>query len=96
MSGPRYTKESGNVNYVTMTNLENGSSKLWATVAMAWLFALVLLRELRAEHLHFRMRRNEWLANGDLQSQRQAAYSIMIESIPESFRYVRRQRKKAQ
>ncbi|KAG5192112.1 late exocytosis, associated with Golgi transport-domain-containing protein [Tribonema minus] len=74
--------------FLTMTNLPAGSESLWATVAFAWVFMLYLLHELRKEHLKFTALRNDWLANGDLPSQRQAAYSVMIESIPEAFRCV--------
>eukprot|EP00953_Heterococcus_sp_UTEX-ZZ885_P039527 20258-Heterococcus_DN1.PRE.2 len=86
-TGPRYDSKDGGVFFMTMSNLETGSNKLWATVFFAWVFSLYLLYTLREEHYYFSQKRNDWLANGDLASQRQAAYSIMVERIPAEFSY---------
>lgn len=86
ITGPRFLEHSNTVFFLTMTNLEDSSQKLWSTVFFAWVFTFYFLYALRKEHKNFTDLRNDWLANGDLRSQRQAAYTVMVENIPPTFR----------
>mmetsp|Transcript_1674 Transcript_1674/g.7307 ORF Transcript_1674/g.7307 Transcript_1674/m.7307 type:complete len:890 (-) Transcript_1674:318-2987(-) len=66
----------------TMSNLEDGDNKFWASILIGYILAGYTLYSISQEYQHFAKLRNQFLAHGSPDVSFQTMYSVMVEDLP--------------
>eukprot|EP00980_Cylindrotheca_fusiformis_P012968 scaffold3236_cov66-Cylindrotheca_fusiformis.AAC.34 len=83
-TGENRGKSTIEFNRLTLARVEQGSNRLWASLVFWCLFVAIILRELWNEWKVFTEHRQEFLAHGDTDVNRESRYAIRVESLPET------------
>lgn len=70
----------------SMANIPDGSDKLWAPFACAYLFTIVFIIFMYKEYENFTRVRILYFKTGDVTLPRQMSYSVQVENIPMEYR----------
>eukprot|EP00980_Cylindrotheca_fusiformis_P025793 scaffold14624_cov100-Cylindrotheca_fusiformis.AAC.1 len=71
-------------NLLTLARVEQGSNRMWATLVFWWLFVAIVLREFWNEWNVFAEHRQEFMAHGDPDGNKDSRYAIRVESLPQT------------
>ena len=70
----------------TLSNVGADSPRLWAPVALMYLYTLMGLYLIYREHELVLRLRQDWLAYGDVDTPAQARHSVVVERLPRALR----------
>ena len=70
----------------TLSNVAQGSTRLWWSVGFAYMYTCHALHLIRKEYEHLLTWRQDWLAHGVADTPAQPRYSIVVERLPRDLR----------
>jgi len=84
-------EDAGGMDTYSMSNVVDGSNRLWAPVVAAYVFTYFFLGALTAEYLHFVQLRKTYVAqrianSGPVNGTMIKQHSVMVENVPEKYR----------
>jgi len=79
-------QETQEFNSITLAHVEQGSPRLWAAAVCWSVFIMFCLSEIDTEWLLYKPKRFDFLAKGDVDTERDYRYAVVVENIPEPLR----------
>lgn len=85
-TGENTGNETEQFNSLTLAHVEPNSPRLWAAALCWYLFVLFLIHELLVEWTLYAPKRYDFLAYGDVDTERDYRYAVVIENLPKECR----------